>query len=96
MRIESFSHKGLRLLYEEDSIKGIEASTAGKLRLMLSVMAAATSLDDVASFSGWRMHSLKGALTGTWSLAVTGNRRLTFQYDEATNTAGAVDLVDYH
>jgi plasmid maintenance system killer protein len=31
-----------------------------------------------------------------WSLTVTGNWRLTFRYDEETNTASDIDLVDYH
>jgi plasmid maintenance system killer protein len=31
-----------------------------------------------------------------WSLTVTGNWRLIFRYDEPTNTASDLDLVDYH
>ncbi len=39
---------------------------------------------------------LKGELKGFWSLAVSGNWRLIFRYDEDTNTASVIDLVDYH
>ena len=35
-------------------------------------------------------------LKGFWSLTVTGNWRLIFRYDEKTNTAGDIDLIDYH
>ena len=43
-----------------------------------------------------RHHTLKGGLKGYWSLTVTGNWRLIFQYDAATNTASSLDLIDYH
>jgi len=39
---------------------------------------------------------LKGELKGLWSLTVTGNWRLVFRYDEETNTACDIDLIDYH
>ena len=39
---------------------------------------------------------LKGDLKGLWSLTVTGNWRLIFRYDERTNTASDIDLIDYH
>jgi plasmid maintenance system killer protein len=29
-------------------------------------------------------------------VTVTGNWRLIFQYDERTNTASDLDLIDYH
>ncbi len=31
-----------------------------------------------------------------WSLTVTGNWRLIFRYDERTNIASDIDLIDYH
>jgi proteic killer suppression protein len=43
---------------------------------------------------GFRLHLLKGALAGYWSVMVSGNWRIVFRFegDNATN----VDLVDYH
>jgi len=35
-------------------------------------------------------------LKGLWSVNVTGNWRLIFRYDEETNTASDMDLIDYH
>jgi proteic killer suppression protein len=35
-------------------------------------------------------------MAGFWSLTVTGNWRLVFRYDEDTNTASEIDLLDYH
>lgn len=96
MHIESIRHKGLRLLYEEDNAKGVQASAVDKLKKLLLAIETAVSLDDLAVFSGWRLHPLKGDLEGFWSLTVTGNWRLIFQYEAKTNTASILDLIDYH
>ena len=36
MHIESIRHKGLRVLYEENNAKGVQASAADKLRKSVS------------------------------------------------------------
>ena len=56
---------------------------AGKLRKQ-----TAGTLDHVGRFPGWKLHPLKGNLKGNW--------RLIFTYDEKTNTAEDIDLIDYH
>jgi proteic killer suppression protein len=43
---------------------------------------------------GYRLHQLKGNRTGTWSVTVSGNWRVTFSFDG--EDAVAVDLEDYH
>jgi proteic killer suppression protein len=43
---------------------------------------------------GFRLHPLKGKLTGYWSVSVSGNWRIIFRFDAAN--ACDVDLVDYH
>ncbi|HEY1615730.1 MAG TPA: type II toxin-antitoxin system RelE/ParE family toxin [Rhizomicrobium sp.] len=43
---------------------------------------------------GWRVHELKGARKGIWSMSVTGNWRLTFRLEG--ETVHDVDLEDYH
>jgi hypothetical protein len=49
-----------------------------------------------AGFLAGKLHPLKGDLRGFWSLTVTGNWRLIFSYEETTNTADDLDLIDYH
>ena len=56
----------------------------------------AETLDQLGRFPGWKLHPLKGDRKGSWSLTVTGNWRLIFHYDEQTNTASDIDLIDYH
>ena len=96
MRIESIRHKGLRLLYEENNAKGVQASTVDMLRKLIFAVETAAGLDDLAVFPGCRLHPLKGNLEGFWSLTVTDNWRMIFQYEESTNTASILDLIDYH
>jgi proteic killer suppression protein len=43
---------------------------------------------------GWRLHRLVGAKAGHWSVRISGNWRLTFQFDN--ENAFLVDYVDYH
>jgi len=39
---------------------------------------------------GYRLHALKGKLKGRWSISVSGNWRLTFEFKD-----GDVYLFDY-
>ena len=96
MHIESLRHKGLRQLYLDDVTKGVPAHLVDKLKKQLFTMETAESLDQLAYFPGWRLHRLKGDLAACWSIMVSGNWRLIFQYDDASNTASLLDLLDYH
>lgn len=69
---------------------------ADKLRRLLFAIETADSLAQLDRFPGWKLHPLKGPLNGFWSLTVTGNWRLIFRFDDATNTASDFDLIDYH
>ena len=96
MHIERIRHKGVRQLYEHNDIRGVHPLIVDKLRKLLFAMETATGLNELSVFPGWRLHPLKGRLDGFWSLSVTGNWRLIFRYDEASNTASILDLIDYH
>ena len=68
----------------------IQRKAAGSIQFFRSL------LEQIGRFPGWKLHPLKGGLKGLWSLTVTGNWRLIFRYDETTNTASDIDLIDYH
>jgi len=90
---ESFRHKGLRLLYDEDNHKQVGAERADRLRLILSALQAAGQIEDMDQAT-FRLHALSGEYEGFWAVKVTGNWRVFFRFvdDKATD----VDLVDYH
>jgi proteic killer suppression protein len=96
MQLTRFRHKGLRQLHTEDNVKGVPPAMADKLRKLLFALETSKNIDQMGRFPGWRLHPLKGNLKDFWSLTVTGNWRLVFRYDEETNTACEIDLIDYH
>jgi proteic killer suppression protein len=96
MQLVRFRHKGLRQLHENGIAKGLPSAMADKLRKLLLALETAAALEQLGRFPGWKLHPLKGDLKGLWSLTVTGNWRLIFRYDEQTNTASDIDLIDYH
>ncbi len=91
--IESFKHKGLKRLFEEDDRSKLAADMVEKIRLVLSALEEAGSIDDLDQPS-FRLHPLKGDLEGHWAITVRANWRIVFRFegDKASN----VDLVDYH
>ena len=91
--IVSFRHKGLQLLYAAGDKRRLPAEYADKIARMLARLDEATAVTDL-DLPGFRLHALKGNLTGYWSLSVSGNWRLVFRFD--AGNAFDLDLVDYH
>lgn len=91
--IKSFRHKGLRRLFETGSTSGIQASQAKRLRLQLAALDTAKTIEDM-DIPGFRLHSLKGEMQGRWSIAVNGNWRVTFEFQDGN--AYVLDYEDYH
>lgn len=91
--IKSFRHKGLRKFFETSSASGIQAAHVKRLRLQLSALDTASVIDDM-DLPGFRLHPLKGRMWGRWSIAVSGNWRLTFEFRDGN--VYAIDYEDYH
>jgi toxin HigB-1 len=66
------------------------------LRKLLFALETADNLNQVGKFPGWKLHPLKGEFDGFWSMTISGNWRLIFHYDEKTNSAEDIGLIDYH
>jgi len=96
LKIRNFSHKGLKRLYSEDSVKGVPPDTVDKLRKMLAYLDDMESPDELHALTAWKAHTLTGDRKGTWSLSVTRNRRLTFRIDIEDKEICDVNLEDYH
>jgi toxin HigB-1 len=91
--IKSFKHKGLEKFFLTGSKAGIQAGHANRLRLILARLHASTSPRDM-NLPGLYLHELKGDRQGTWSVRVSGNWRITFQFDGPDATV--VNYEDYH
>ena len=91
--ISTIKHKGLREFYENDSKKGIKPEQAPRLRLMLVALDSSQTIDDM-DIPGYRLHPLKGKLKNRWSVSVSGNWRLTFEFKDGN--VYLLDYEDYH
>jgi proteic killer suppression protein len=91
--IKDFKHKGLEKFFLTGSKVGVQAAHVSKLRLVLGRLHASTSPRDM-NLPGLYLHELKGDRKGTWSVRVSGNWRVTFQFDgpDAIN----INYEDYH
>jgi proteic killer suppression protein len=96
MKIRNFVHKGLKKLYAEDNGKGVPPDSVDKLRKMLAFLEAMKDPEELRALPSWKAHTLSGDRKGTWSLSVTGNRRLTFRIDSAGREICDLNLEDYH
>jgi len=91
--IESFRHKGLRRLYEDDDRKLLPPELIGRIREILTALEAASSIEGLSRPS-FRLHALKGDWKGFWAVTVRANWRIVFRF--ADGNAFDVDFVDYH
>jgi proteic killer suppression protein len=96
VKIRNIVHKGLKRLYAEDNAKGVPPDTVDKLRKMLAFLDDMETPEELRALPSWKVHTLTGDRKGTWSLSVTGNRRLTFSIDMAEQEICDLNLEDYH
>lgn len=91
--IDSFKHKGLRSLFELDDGRRVKADQVDRLRLILSALDQAGSVQDMDQPT-FRLHPLRGNRKGVWAVTVRANWRVTFRFRDGG--AHDVDLEDYH
>ena len=88
--IKSFKHKGIQRLFLYNDRSKINPNHVSKLIRILDRLDASVTLQDM-NLPGYKLHELKGKEKGTWSVWVSGNWRIIFQFEgnDAIN-------VDYH
>ncbi|MEM9906656.1 MAG: type II toxin-antitoxin system RelE/ParE family toxin [Cyanobacteria bacterium P01_D01_bin.44] len=91
--IKSIRHKGLQKFFETGNTSGIQAKHAELLEDRLAALDTAQAIDDM-KIPGYRLHPLKGKFKGRWSIKVSGNWRLTFEFKEGD--VYVLDYEDYH
>lgn len=96
MRIRNVLHKGLRRFIEADDASGLQPAVVEKLRRILSFLQDMEREEELRSVPSWKAHQLTGARSGTWSLFVTRNWRLTFRIDRDEVEIIDLDYEDYH
>jgi len=61
--------------------------------MQLAALDTAQELDDM-DIPGFKLHPLKGKVKGRWSISVSGNWRVTFEFRDGN--AFVLDYEDYH
>jgi len=90
---KSFKHKGLERFFRSGTTRGIQAKHANKLRMQLAALDTALCIEDL-DIPGYRLHPLKGNREGIWSITVSGNWRVTFEFIDGS--VYIVNYEDYH
>jgi proteic killer suppression protein len=73
--IESFRHKGLKVLFEDDDPSKVKAEHVAPIRLILSVLDQAGTVEDMRQPT-FHLHPLKGDLKAFWAVTVRANWRV--------------------
>ena len=91
--IKSFKHKGLENFFYTGKKKGIIPDQSKKIARILDRLNAAKDIVDM-NYPGSYLHKLKGDKKGQYSVRVTGNWRIFFEF--INGDAYVVDYDDYH
>lgn len=91
--IKSFIHKGLEAFFYDENRKGIQTPYASKIEAILDRLDAANEIKDM-SYPGSGLHLLQPKNKGRWAVKVSGNWRLTFEFED--RNAFNVNIEDYH
>lgn len=91
--IRSFRDKGLKRFYETGMASGIQVHHAVGVRMQLAALDTAIKVEDM-DIPGYRLHPLRGKEKGRWSIWVSGNWRITFEFKDGD--AHVLDYEDYH
>ena len=91
--IKSFKHKGLKEFFFTGSKKGVQPAQAKRIERILDRLDAAKNPQDM-NLPGFDFHGLIGDKAGSYTVGVSGNWRMTFNFD--AEDATAVDYLDYH
>ena len=91
--IRGFKHKGLKRLHEDGDARGIRPDLVEMVEDILARLDEAM-VPQALNVPGYRLHPLKGAMNGYWSVTVRANWRILFRFEG--NHAIDVELIDYH
>jgi len=95
MSIKGFTHKGVEEFFWTGHSSSIGPQYRKRMSLILDAIDGATGVKDLVGARGF--HALQGSRAGTYAMAVSGNWRLTFRFEDGTmGNVFDVDFEDYH
>ncbi len=93
LHLESCINEVLHKTCQSGRHKAIQPEHIAKLARILDRLDASIGPQDMR-LPGFKLHKLSGKGKGTWSVWISGNWRVTFQFDG--ENAVKVDYTDYH
>ena len=96
MIVRSIRHRGLRLLFENNSSRLLKQDLVERVRGIVTALSLAETMERFVSEAapGWRVHRLSGERRNEWSVSVSANWRITFE--ERGGMIERLNLEDYH
>jgi len=94
MKIRSIKHRGLKRLIEDNEDRELRGDLVGRIRTVMTALVLAPDATSILGPPGWCIHKLAGDRSGTWSISVSGNWRITFRVED--DAIADLDLEDYH
>lgn len=91
--IKSIKHKGLRAYWERDETRHLATAWLPKIDRILDALDVAITPEDM-NIPGFHFHGLIGKQKDRFSVRVSGNWRITFEFDR--EDVILVNLEDYH
>lgn len=91
--IKTFKNKALKDCYNKGDVSKLPPAFKEKIIDLMFLLQTAPSLNDLKKSDG-SLHELKGNRKNEWSLNVSANFRLTFQWKDGD--VFDLDLEDYH
>lgn len=91
--IVSFRSKALKLFWTKGDASKLPPDHIERVAEALAVLNRARKAEDM-NLPGFRFHELKGKRSGTYSITVTANWRITFEFED--QDAKVLDYEDYH
>ncbi len=91
--IKSFKHKGLEIFFTKDDLRLLDRKQIPKIRRVLDLLDIIKDAQEL-NLPGYGLHPLTGNRKGSWSVKVSANWRITFEFEKTH--AVNVNLEDYH
>ena len=92
--IKRFADKRTQELYLTAKAKRLPPNVAGRAARKLEYVDLATNLDDLKVPPGNRLHRLEGNREGQHAIAINGQWRICFRFDDGD--VYDVEICDYH
>jgi proteic killer suppression protein len=92
--IKTFADRRTKELYETGKAKRLPPDVAKRAARKLEYVDLATTLDDLRSPPGNRLHALEGDRKGQHSISINDQWRICFNFEDGD--AYDVEVCDYH